>query len=518
MADGSAPDVVADHLARAEALREIGRPEDALALLAALPPQADVYFLRAAALYDLSRHPEALREVQAGLADQPDSGWGLILLGHVMLAQGRHQEAADGARAALASAGPSTTGLVLLSAAQGALGQASAAALAAHQAVELDPSSPDAHAALSRARQANHDQAGAEASARRAVALAPHDPNALAALAEHLERTFRLKEAQQVRLRAVTLTPEQDQVDALSQVTVIALAVTVCLNALVPVGYAVKADMTPSEVLVAVVSSDVIFSAGYLLLRRVVHRSLSRSQRRGLRPGHRLQERALLLAAAAPLVVLLPWWTWQAGRGGTRWTTVAAAAACAGVAVLVAQRIEPLPRPAVDWRRGFTDLRQETRWRAIRERAHEDRLASQQLRDHTRDAPAEDAPMFLRNARFVKHAVLPASGTFFLLLVGRPYFALGFVLVFVVVDAVLTDRIWPGLAARHDLLWRMAGFHLRVVDTRNGRAPSTGRSALRGLLRLLLCPLEISPAFRKRHQPHTMLHDRLTATKVVRLP
>lgn len=518
MTDALADDVVATDLGRAEALLDVGRPADALTLLALLPPLAAVCFLRASALYDLADYSGSSREAKQGLAEEPDNRWGLLLLAETMLARGRSKEAADTVRAALASAGPFPQGLVLLSSAQRAQQQSAAAVLSAQQAVELGPLLPVTHAALSRARHDAGDLAGAEAAARQAVALGPHDPDALSALAEHLERSFRLTEAQEVRLRAVAVSPGQAEVDALGQVVVVALPLVLGLNAGLPLVMVAQADLTANDALPAAVLTDALVTGAYLLLRRVVQRSLTGVQRRGLRPARQLQNRMLLLSAALPFLLLLPWLSWQAVHGTIAWDSVAIGLALVGALVLVAHRIAPLHVPRIDWAEVIAVLRRDSGWRAIRTRVREDRKAHRQLREQSRGAPSEDATMYLRNARFVNHVYFPVGAALLAAVSHSNAAGWLFLLVAVAADAVLTDLVWPRLASRYDPLWRLTRFHLRVVDARTGRAPSVGRSALRGVLRFLLCPVELPRAFRRRRETDVVLHDRLTRTRVVRLP
>lgn len=517
MTDSVGQDLAVTGLAKAESLLDIGRPADALDLLATLPPLAAVSFLRSAALYELGDLAGAGREAERGLAQEPDSPWGLLVLAETLLARGRGTDAAEAARAALDSGGPSAYGLIVLSSAQRLQGVAAAAVVSALSALELAPQLPAAHAALSRARHDAGDLAGAEVAARQATALRPQDQDALACLAEHLERSYRLTEAQQVRLAAVGIRPGQDQVDALGQVSAAALPVVLALNVLCPLVWVAQLEGTAAESLAGTVVWVAFFSGCYLLLRRVVQRSLTGIQRRGLRPIRRRENRVLLLSAAPPVLLLLLWWTWQAVRGAGTWPTVMVGVLLAGAALLTAHRIAPLRIPRVDWGEVVGGLRRDSGWQAITARVREGRQAARLLREHSRDADPVDAPMFLRNARFVQHFLPPLLLAF---VVGVNNTAAGVLLlpVAIVTDAVFTDLAWPRLAARYDGVWRLARFHLRVVDARTGRPPSVGRSACRGLLRFLLCPVEAPGAFRGRRQVRRTLHDRLTKTKVVRLP
>ncbi len=126
-------------------------------------------------------------------------------------------------------------------------------------------------------------------------------------------------------------------------------------------------------------------------------------------------------------------------------------------------------------------------------------------------------PMYLRNARFISHSIIPAIAALWLLTAQGVAVGLGFLLLYTVIDAVLTDQIWPRLADRYGSLHRLTRVHLRVVDVRTGQAPSAACSGLRGLTRLVLCLFELSRAVRRRREPGLVLHDRLTRTTVMRL-
>ncbi len=369
-------DLVADGLARAGSLLDVGRPAEALTVMSALPPDPDVCFMRASAFYQLGEFTQAESQARAGLAGQPEHPWGLVLFGEIALARGQSREALDSAQAAMAAAGPFTEALIVLSAAQRVQGQAAAAVLSAQQAVELAPLLPASHVALSRAYSAAGDPMNAETSARQAVATDPQDQDALACLAGVLEGTYRFTEAQTVRLLAAGARPDQTRVDALGQVASVALAAVLVLNAAIPLIISTQDHSSAATGLAAAVLSDALCSGAYIGLRYLLQRRMSGLQRRGVRHVRRWQDRALLLSAALPFPPLLIWWTWQGARTGSGWGAVVAAVVVLGVALTVAHRIQPIRIPHADLGRLWAGLRRELRWGAFRTRAEQDRDAA----------------------------------------------------------------------------------------------------------------------------------------------
>lgn len=198
-------------LQRADALNDLGRPEQALeqarAAVALDPSAAEAWFQGGRALLALDRLDEAADWIGKGLARAPESTWGLALESWVRSSQGDHAGALASAAAGL-KLDPEHPGLHLRRAAcLGALERLTEAREAARQATVLDPGS--VHAWVLRARIALALQADEEArrSARKAAELGPQEVGALTALGTVLATTGDIDGGIEVYRRALAAAP-----------------------------------------------------------------------------------------------------------------------------------------------------------------------------------------------------------------------------------------------------------------------------------------------------------------------
>lgn len=198
-------------LRRADALNDLGRPEEALAqaqaALALDPQGAQAWFEGARALLALERAEEALDWTGHGLAQEPRSTWGLALRSFALTALGRHDEALTTVEQGL-RIDPEHPGLHLRRAAcLGHFDRLPEARDAARRATVLDPGS--VHAWIMRARVALALQGDEEAhrSARKAVELDPQEVGALTALGSVLAITGDVDGGIEAYRRALAAAP-----------------------------------------------------------------------------------------------------------------------------------------------------------------------------------------------------------------------------------------------------------------------------------------------------------------------
>jgi Flp pilus assembly protein TadD len=185
--------------AQAEALIDLGRPADALAVLArasALDPDAmRPHALRASSLIALDRYDEAQEAATAAIARAPEDSDAHRLLAYAQLRSGSERPARATALRAVALDPEEALNYVVLAEALQATRDEAGALAAARHAIELEPDSWYGHDLEGRLLLGHEDASGAESAFRRALALHPESDTVLNNLSLALAIQGRREEA-----------------------------------------------------------------------------------------------------------------------------------------------------------------------------------------------------------------------------------------------------------------------------------------------------------------------------------
>lgn len=196
-------------LQRAEALVDLGRWQDALAALAALPPDDHTRgaALRAQCLLALGRPREALGAARIAQAASPEDEWPHRLVAVCCRALGRSKQAHQAALTAASLEPASPRALGILASCELDLGNLEAAHRAAAAAVQVAPHDPEGYELLARVALRARQLGDAEGLVRHALQLAPEDADLIALLAEIQLAAGRLDEARATQVAAARADP-----------------------------------------------------------------------------------------------------------------------------------------------------------------------------------------------------------------------------------------------------------------------------------------------------------------------
>ena len=205
------PPPYALHVQRAEALSDLGRPEEALdearKALALDAAEAEAWLGMARALLALDRLDEALEAAEAGLQRDAASPWGHLLRSAILSSQGAHQEAFEAAQRAmqLVPGHPAVhrrRAWCFL-----ALDRPADALRDARRATRRAPDDPDNHVIVARIGLLYGERGAALEAAEEAARLAPDEAPVLATLGDALAATEQAGPAIDAFVRAVRADP-----------------------------------------------------------------------------------------------------------------------------------------------------------------------------------------------------------------------------------------------------------------------------------------------------------------------
>jgi Flp pilus assembly protein TadD len=207
-------DLRSSELARAQVLIELGRWDDAVALLGAVvaadPSESRPHCLLAQALLGAGRTAEALEQAGEAAAADPYDEWPHRLRAIALLRLNDAHGAVAAAREAVRLAPELDSPYLVAVDAELRLGNTTAAAAAASKALELAPNRAGTHDALGRVALARRRNREAEGHFRHALRLEPEDPIALNNLGLALLRQGRRRSAVAYFASASKANPHDD--------------------------------------------------------------------------------------------------------------------------------------------------------------------------------------------------------------------------------------------------------------------------------------------------------------------
>lgn len=207
------PPPYALHLQRAQALGDLGRPEEALEearkAVALDASEAEAWLGLARALLALDRLDEALEAAESGLQRDAESPWGHLLHSAVLSEQGAHEQAFEAVQRAmqLAPGHPAVhrrRAWCFL-----ALDRPADALRDARRATRRAPEDPDNHVIVARIGLLYGERAQALEAAEEAARLAPDEAPVLATLGDALAAAEQPGPAIEAFVRAVRADPRQ---------------------------------------------------------------------------------------------------------------------------------------------------------------------------------------------------------------------------------------------------------------------------------------------------------------------
>jgi tetratricopeptide (TPR) repeat protein len=207
--------MLADVLARAGALLEIGRAADARALLATMLAAGiedpRLWNLDAAAARATGQFDDALRSAERGVALAP--AWAPVVgeLALILAVARRHRDAARHAQRVIELAPEDPWSWIVASEVARRAGRRAEAVAAADRLIDLDPQSAQSWEVAARAADLARDRTGAEERLRRALSIEPTRATSLRLLAGLVgRRRYRIPEAVTLYGRALAIVPGDD--------------------------------------------------------------------------------------------------------------------------------------------------------------------------------------------------------------------------------------------------------------------------------------------------------------------
>jgi len=506
-------------VARAATLLDVGRPEEALRVLAALGDDAgtgQAHCLRALAYLRLERFDEAAASAAQARAVDPSWEWGYRLGSIAAIRSGRLREAVALADEAVRVAPDEELTHYVAAWAYLQVRNLPVARQHSEQMLKLSPGNPLSHQTQGRVLLAQQLLPEAEAELRAALALNPHDAESMSLLAHVSAGLGKSEEATDLHLAAVRADPQNTsrQRNLLRKGgagTAGAVAVGSKLGVLKAVAalnlarvFGAAATTTGETVaaFAAAVTLAVCFAVSRVRRRR--HgRDLPPLVWEGLRSARRNSDlrwlawpAALVAAVSAASVV-----------GG-----LASGAAVGPRLVLLAAAIAVL---GLCWRLRAGEARLTTLGDLLRQASRTRRFVLERgLVRHARGP--QSATVWTRaqsptgNDRYPRAALLIAIAVACGALVGATF---GVAAIFV--GALVAAMVLGAVFDRADHMRSLVC--IRVVRVGSLEAVSRGRLAVRAGLRLVLLPLILVEVVFAGRRPHRFLHDRLTGTERVGL-
>jgi predicted Zn-dependent protease len=205
-------------LALARRYLEVGRPQQTLDTLARMAnpdlEDPELWFLRAAANFELGWHGDAARAARDGLAHAPDSISLLAILAAAEMERGHAAEAEKAILAALELAPDSPTLLVRYALIVARAGQLDKAERLVEEAGRIDPTDPEVVRARSVVAYLQGGDREAERVARELLSEDPEDIGGLMLLGSTAAEAGRIREADRHFSGAARLEPSGEAVQA----------------------------------------------------------------------------------------------------------------------------------------------------------------------------------------------------------------------------------------------------------------------------------------------------------------